>query len=116
MAISTLDELMDRLARFEPTGFPVISLYLNAEADQHGQANFGPFVRKEVGEQVKTFLKGSAERESFERDAERIGTFLEKEVAPQANGIALFACEAADLFEAAQLGAPIPNNRLFVYE
>lgn len=116
MAISTLDELMDRLAQFEPTGFPVISLYLNAEADQHGQTNFGPFVRKEMGEQAKTFPKGSAERESFERDAERIDTFLEKEVAPQANGIALFACEAADLFEAAQLGAPIPNNRLFVYE
>jgi peptide subunit release factor 1 (eRF1) len=116
MAISTLDELLDRLAQFEPTGFPVISLYLNAEADQHGQTNFGPFVRKEMGEQVKTFPKGSAERESFEKDAERISTFLEKEVAPQANGIALFACEAADLFEAAQLGAPIPNNRLFVYE
>ena len=116
MAISTLDELMGRLAQFEPTGFPVISLYLNAEADQHGQTNFGPFVRKEMGEQTKTFPKGSAERESFEQDAERISTFLEKEVAPQANGIALFACEAADLFEAAQLGAPIPNNRLFVYE
>jgi peptide subunit release factor 1 (eRF1) len=116
MALSTLDELMNHLAQFEPTGFPVISLYLNAEADQHGQTNFGPFVRKELGEQVKTFPKGSAERESFEKDAERIGTFLEKEVAPQANGIALFACEAADLFEAAQLGAPIPNNRLFVYE
>ena len=116
MAISTLDELMDRLAQFDPTGFPVISLYLNAEADQHGQTNFGPFVRKEIGEQAKTFPKGSAERESFEQDAERINTFLEKEVAPQANGLALFACEAADLFEAAQLGAPIPNNRLFVYE
>ena len=35
MALSTLDELMNHLAQFEPTGFPVISLYLNAEADQY---------------------------------------------------------------------------------
>jgi peptide subunit release factor 1 (eRF1) len=116
MAVGTLDELLTRLAEFEPTGFPVISLYLNAEADQHGQTSFAPFVRKEMGEKAKGFPKGSAERESFEADAERIATFLEKEVAPQANGLAVFACSAADLFESAQLGAPIPNNRLFVYE
>jgi hypothetical protein len=35
-----LSEHLDRLAAFEPTTLPVISLYLNTQPDQHGRANF----------------------------------------------------------------------------
>src|SRR5215216_2075625 len=113
----TLDELLDRLASFEPTGFPFISLYLNAEPDEHGSDNFNAFVRKELNERAKTYPASSAERQSFDLDRERILSYIEGEVQPQANGLAIFACAAADdFFEAAQLGAPIPNNRLYVYE
>lgn len=111
-----LSELMDRLTAFQPTGFPVISLYLNAQADQHGRDSYDLFVRKELGERAKTFETGSAERESFDRDAERIIKFLEEEARPSANGIAIFACAAADFFEGAQLDAPIEENRLYVFD
>jgi peptide chain release factor subunit 1 len=111
-----LTDLLDRLAAFEPTGFPFISLYLNAEPDQHGRDNFQSFVRKEFSERAKTYSANSAERLSFDQDAERILAYLESEVLPEANGLAIFACAAADFFEAVQLGAPIPRNRLFVYE
>jgi peptide chain release factor subunit 1 len=107
---------MDRLTAFQPTGFPVISLYLNAQADQHGRDSYDLFVRKELGERAKTFETGSAERESFDRDAERIIKFLEEEARPSANGIAIFACAAADFFEGAQLDAPIEENRLYVFD
>src|SRR5688500_4110166 len=113
----TLDELLDRLAAFEPTGFPFISLYLNAQANEHGRTTFDAFVRKEFAERAKSYPPSSAERQSVERDAERIAAYLEKEAQPQANGLAIFACAAADdFFEAAQLSAPIENNRLFVYD
>jgi peptide chain release factor subunit 1 len=113
----TLDELLDRLASFEPTGFPFISLYLNAEPDEHGSDNFQAFVRKELNERAKSYPPSSAERQSFDLDRERILSYIEREVQPQANGLAIFACAAADdFFEAVQLGAPIPNNRLYVYE
>jgi peptide chain release factor subunit 1 len=113
----TLDELLERLADFEPTGFPFISLYLNAEPDQHGRDNFSAFVRKEFANIAKTYPPTSAERQSFDRDAERVIEYLDKEVAPEANGLAIFACTAADdFFEAVQTAAPIPNNRLYVYE
>ena len=113
----TLDELLDRLASFEPTGFPFISIYLNAEPDQHGSDNFQAFLRKELNERAKSYPANSAERQSFELDQERILNYIENEVQPQANGLAIFACAAADdFFEAVQLGAPIPNNRLYVYE
>ena len=111
-----VNELLDRLAAFQPTGFPVISLYLNAQADQHGRESYGAFVRKELGERAKGFETGSAERESFDRDVERINRFLEEEARPSANGIAIFACAAADFFEVAQLDAPIEENRLYVFD
>ena len=111
-----VNELLDRLATFQPTGFPVISLYLNAQADQHGRETYGAFVRKELSERAKRFEPGSAERESFDRDVERINTFLEEEARASANGIVLFACAAADLFEGAQLDAPIEENRLYIFE
>jgi peptide chain release factor subunit 1 len=113
----TLDELLDRLASFEPTGFPFVSLYLNAQPDAHGSDNFHAFVRKELSERAKSYPASSAERQSFDIDAGRVMNYIETEVQPQANGLAVFACAAADdFFEAVQLGAPIPNNRLYVYE
>jgi len=42
-------------------------------------------------------------------------SYLEGEVRPSTNGIAIFACSGAgDFFEAIQLDAPIENNRLFL--
>jgi peptide chain release factor subunit 1 len=111
-----VNELLDRLAAFQPTGFPVISLYLNAQADQHGRANYDAFVRKELSERAKSFEPGSAERESFDQDVQRINGFLEEEARVSANGIVIFACAAADFFEGAQLDAPIDENRLYVFE
>lgn len=110
-----LDELLDRLAAFTPTELPVISLYLNAEPDQHGRDSFGPFVRKALQARAKTYPKRSPARESFERDRERIGDYLRTETRPSANGLVIFACAGGnDFFEAVQLDAPIPAHRLYV--
>jgi peptide subunit release factor 1 (eRF1) len=109
-------EVLDRLASFEPTEFPVISLYLNTQPDQHGRANFDAFVRKELRARARTYALRSPERESLERDAERIRRYLRDELRPSANGLALFACAGAgDFFEAMQLDAPIETHRLYIY-
>jgi peptide subunit release factor 1 (eRF1) len=113
--MKSLSQFMERLTTFEPTGFPVVSLYLNAQADQHGHDNYHIFVRKELTARAKTFEAGSAERESFDRDVELLNEYLDKEVRPSANGIAIFSCAAADFFEAVQLDAPIEENSLYVY-
>ena len=115
--MQSITELIELLSIFEPIGLPVISLYLNAQPDQHGQDNYQAFVQNELRERAKTFRPGSPERESFDKDAERITGYLEGEVRPSANGLALFACHGAgEFFEAAQLDAPIENNRLFVFD
>ena len=110
-----LSHVLDRLAEFESTEFPVISLYLNMQPDQHRRDHFDPFVRKELSARAKTYPPHSPERESFDRDSERIQAYLQEHVRPSANGLAIFACAGAnDFFEAVQLDAPVERHRLSV--
>ncbi|HEX8146193.1 MAG TPA: hypothetical protein VF591_03235, partial [Pyrinomonadaceae bacterium] len=112
---NTLEQIIDQLAAFEPVELPVVSLYLNAQANEHGRQDFERFLRKEFSERARTFKAHSPERESFDRDAERINAYL-ADVRPSANGVAIFACAGADdFFEAVELDAPIEGHRLYVY-
>ena len=109
-----LTEQLDRLARFEPAPFPVVSLYLDTRPDQHGRDSFQAFVRKEFRARANTYRAGTPERESLDKDLERISAYLANELQPSANGAAIFACDAADMFEALQLDAQIEDNSLFI--
>ena len=40
------EELLDRLAAFEATTLPVLSLYLDTSSDRHGRDDFEAFLRK----------------------------------------------------------------------
>jgi peptide subunit release factor 1 (eRF1) len=112
---TSIDDRLEHLLAFEPTTFPVISLYLNTQSGKHGRAEFDQFVRKELQGRSRTYAAGSAERQSFDADLEKITKYLEDNLEPSANGLAIFACAAADLFEAIQLVAPVDENRLYVY-
>ena len=108
------NNLLDRLVTFEPTPFPVISVYLNTQADQNGRDNFDAFVRRELKARAKRWTMRTPERESFDRDAERINEYLRDELRPSSNGAAIFACSAErDFFEAVQFDAPIEENHLY---
>lgn len=104
---------LDRLAAFEPGPFPVVSLYLNAQPDQHGRDHFDPFLRRELPDRIKTYPAEGPERESLEQDAEKIRRYTE-EMDASANGVVLFSSSGAGLFEALQLAAPIDEHRLYV--
>ena len=109
------DKLLDRLLNFEPVPAPVISLYLDARADQQGQVSFFPFVRKQMAERSKSYETNSDDQRSFEEDFVRIVRYLESDVPPSVQGIAIFACSAYnDWFEVGLFDAPFERNRLFV--
>jgi peptide chain release factor subunit 1 len=111
-----LQDQFDRLVSFPPTTFPVISLYLNAQADDHGKVDVDRFLRRELAARGRTFEPHSADRESYDRDVERIQAWVAANLSPRANGVALFACSGADdFFEAVQLEAPVKEHRLYVY-
>ncbi|HEY6401582.1 MAG TPA: Vms1/Ankzf1 family peptidyl-tRNA hydrolase [Blastocatellia bacterium] len=108
------NNLLDRLVSFEPTPFPVVSVYLNTQPDQNGRDNFDAFVRRELKARAKRWTMRTPERESFDRDADRINEYLRDELRPSSNGVAIFACSAErDFFEAAQFDAPIEENHLY---
>jgi peptide chain release factor subunit 1 len=105
---------LDRLAAFEPAPYPVVSLYLNTQPGPTGRDQFQTFVRKEFAARSRTYAAGSPERQSLDRDLDRIARFLENDVDPSANGVAVFACSAGELFEAIQLTAPIDQHSLYI--
>ncbi len=104
---------LDRLADFEACPFPVISLYLNLQADEHGKDRFEPFLRKELADRIRTYGASSPERQSLEQDVEKIQKYVEN-VDPSVNGVAVFACSGAELFAAIPLAAPIDQHRLYI--
>lgn len=109
-----LNQLLDKLASFEPSGFPFISLYLDARPNEQGRDNFDAFVRKQFEEVAKTFPPQSSDGESFARDAEKIRNYLDNDLDRAANGVAIFAYGGADIFEAVQLDAPVERHRISV--
>ncbi len=110
----TLTDQLDRLAAFEPSPYPVVSLYLNTQPGQTGRDQFKAFVRKEFAARGRTYPSNSPECGSLERDLERIGRYLDIELQPSANSVAIFACSAGDLFEAVQLAAKIDRHSLYI--
>lgn len=111
---TSLSDTLDQLATFERTPYPVVTLYLNTQADQHGRDKFDTFLRKEFDDRVRSYRADTPERHSLEQDAARIRAYLEAEVRSSANGVAIFASHDAGLFEALQLTAPIDRHRLYI--
>lgn len=110
-----LRDRLEKLATLEPQELPVLSLYLDLAADQHGRDRYDTFIRKAFAERQKAFKLNTPERTSFDRDVQRIHEYLGDEMNRSANGLAIFACSGADdFFEAVQLQAPLDEHWLFV--
>jgi hypothetical protein len=110
-----MEGTLARLVAFEPTGFPVLSVYLNTQSDQHGRTpDAVPHLHREFKALSRTWAPGSPERHSFDRDVERILAYATGKIDTAANGAAIFACWGADeFFEAIQLTAPVSDNRVY---
>lgn len=109
-----ITEQLDRLARFEPVPYPVVSLYLNTQPNERGRDHHQAFVRQEFKARSRTYPAGSPESASLARDLEKITAYLENDLQPSANGVAIFACSTAGLFEAIQLTAPVEQHWLYI--
>jgi peptide subunit release factor 1 (eRF1) len=114
---TTLEEPLARLAAFEPTTLPVISVYLNTQPDQHGRdPDVVSYLQRELKSLGRTLPSSGPERESFDRDVERILDYAGEQIKPAANGVAIFACSGVnDFFETIQLTAPLGESRIYVY-
>lgn len=112
---SSLSKLIEKLAAFEPQQAPFISIYLNAQANEHGRDNFGVWLKKEFSEAGADFSDATEQSESFKADVEKITAFVD-EIRPEANGAAIFACAGANFFRTAQFAATLDDNRFYVFD
>src|SRR5438128_2305941 len=110
----TLQERLDRLAEFEPVPYPVVSLYLNAQPDEHGRDHYQLFARKELKARLQVYPLRSPERQSLEHDLDRVGAFLQNGTLPSAKSLAVFACHPAGLFETVQFDPPVSRHWLYI--
>ena len=105
---------MEVLAALEPSPFPFISLYLSLAPNQNGREDHHQFVRKVFKERANGFAEESPERQSFDKDAERIRQYFESEVTPSSQGLAIFASSGSEFFDAIPLDAPFESHSLFI--
>src|SRR5579859_870734 len=112
---ATIEEPLARLVAFEPTTFPVLSVYLNTQPDQHGRtSDAAPYLLREFKALARTWAPGSPEHHSFDRDVDRIVSYATDRIDPAANGVAIFACWCVEeFFEAIQLTTPVSDNRVY---
>jgi peptide chain release factor subunit 1 len=112
-----LEGRLRQLAEFPSSAFPVISLYLDTQANDRGRSQFEPWVRKELAARGQTIDPKSEAGKSFDADRQRIEAWLADQLDPASNGVALFACSGADgFFQAIQLTAPIERNELHIQD
>lgn len=112
-----LNDLLEKLVAFESGGFPVLSVYMSSEGGEQGRDDFNIWLKKELSVLSSNYEDESLEAESVRQDIERITNFVDNDVEPSTQGIAIFACSGADeFFETAQLEVSFPNNNLFAFE
>ncbi len=109
-----IDALLRRLAALEPGEVPVLSVYLDMRPQATGERpalRSGLVVLKDrLREIEKTLLPRGPALDSFRADAARIQRFLDEQLPTAAQGLALFACHARNLFEVVESGVPFENE------
>lgn len=114
--MSTTEQLtaqLERLAAIDAGPFPIISLYLDLRPNERGRDQFDQFLRKELSDRVATYPAAGPERDSLDKDAQKIRDYVSG-LDGSTNGLALFACSGAELFEAIPMAAPVDAHRLYI--
>jgi peptide chain release factor subunit 1 len=111
--MADIDGVLDRLAAFEPTGLPFLSMYVDARPDNTGREHWQAVVRKELNERAKTYGKRTLARRDFDADAERALAWLEREHRPSASGVVVFTCTSGGVFETLELDVPLEASEVY---
>jgi peptide subunit release factor 1 (eRF1) len=100
-------ELLDRLERVKTDRPVVVSLYVRLDVQDRIRTRYRIAVRDAIHRLLESVGPAGlphAEREALHRDLGRVQSYLDDPAGlPHTHGLALFACEAEDLFEVVPL-------------
>lgn len=105
-----LESLLEKLSERQPSRYPFLSIYLNAEPNEHGRDDFDVFLKKQLSIHEDRFE--GEQLESFEKDLKRIRDFASS-IDASSDGVAIFACGGEDFFETAQFDVAV-DDQFFV--
>ena len=93
---------------------PVLSVYLDwrpeAMGERPGLRAARVMLRARLREIERAFWPRGAAYEAVRADATRIERYLDEQAPPSADGLAIFACEPAGLFETLETGVPFETE------
>lgn len=108
------EDLMRKLAEFEATDMPVLSVYLDMRPQATGESpgvRSGDIVLKDrLHEIEKTYRPRGEDLDSFLADREKIEEFIGANMSPSTSGLIIFACSAKGLWETIEVGAEVENE------
>jgi hypothetical protein len=112
-----IENVLRRLSEVHSSAYPIVSVYLNTQANHRGRDQFAPWIRKQLAERGRTFHPHSEAAESFQTDCRKIEAWLREKLNASSNSAAIFACDAQNgFFEPIQLAAPIDRNELHILD
>ncbi len=108
--MTSMHPLLRRLAEVAPGEFPVLSIYLDMRS--HAPDEIPPrharlrMLAERLEAIEQSFLPRGAALDSVRTDISRVTEYLERDFAPDVQGLAIFACAGAALFEAREASLP----------
>lgn len=106
-------DLLRELAAIPPGPEPFITLYLDLRVDGNNLRPGLAYFRVAAIREARRLQGSAAALRSYEDDIERVQRYLDSDVDPAHQGLALFACGARAVFQPVSL-ALAPENRLMV--
>jgi Bacterial archaeo-eukaryotic release factor family 10/eRF1 domain 3 len=106
--------VLRRLADIEAPDSPVLSIYLDmrpqATGNSPGRRASLTVLRDRLSDIGATIGPRGPAFDSFQADSERLQAFLDRDFDRSAQGLAVFACSAIDLWETIEAGTPFEDS------
>ncbi len=100
---------LNSLLNLMPGDHPYLTVCLQAMVAHDGRRHYHTFLKSAVGRQEKELAHDRLRLPEFLATMERVNAYLEEQLEEETQGIALYAWEPADFFQAFQLPVPLEN-------
>lgn len=111
--MKTAQELLEKMASFDPGDALVLSVYLDmrphAMGESPGARHAEVILKDRLRTIEKTLLPRGPALDDFRADAARIQRFFDEHAEPYLEGVAIFACNRHQLFETLETGVPFDD-------
>jgi peptide subunit release factor 1 (eRF1) len=108
--IHNLQAALQELTACPSTDHPFLSVYLDWTPDGNGRRPSLQLLEQELDTIAARLAGDSARRAGFEADRQRIMDYLNRDAPKDARGLAIFACNGADIWQALPLQAPVETQ------